>query len=121
MALERIGATVRERRLTEQEVNQRVSTKEQLRALQITKLLDDPAHKEIYLSLCKRFQEGLIEEALRFVVDSQAKSKAKLFMWKVKSLRQEWLAAGKQPQREVIMNKRKKKKVVPADLFGEVA
>lgn len=99
------------------EVNKRVSTKEQLRALQIARELGDEKHKEIYLSLCKRYQEGLIEEALRFVVDSQANSKAKLFMWKVKELRREWEAAGKKATREVVMKPRKRKKIMPTNLF----
>lgn len=116
MALEKISS-VDMTRFAAAEVNKRVSTKEQLRALQIARELSDEKSKEIYLSLCKRFQEGVIEEALRFVIDSQAQSKAKLFMWKVKQLRQEWQAVGKNPLKEVVARPRRRKKIKPAALF----
>lgn len=116
MALEKISS-VDMTRFAAAEVNKRVSTKEQLRALQIARELGDEKSKEIYLSLCKRFQEGVIEEALRFVIDSQAQSKAKLFMWKVKQLRQEWQVVGKNPLKEVVTRPRRRKKIKPAALF----
>ncbi len=122
MALERLGASALageiSARFAQVEVNKRVSTKEQLRALQIARELGDEKNKTIYLSLCKRFNEGLIEEALRFVIDSKAQSRAKLFMWKVKQLRQEWLEAGKKPMREVVTKKpRRRKAKTPVSLF----
>jgi hypothetical protein len=51
--------------------------------------LNDPAHKSLYIKLAKTVNRGLLEQALAFVADAyQAKSKAKLFMWKLKELRQ---------------------------------
>lgn len=51
--------------------------------------LNDLKHKGIYMRLAKREKRGLLEQARRFVSDSNAKSKAKLFMWKLKQLKQE--------------------------------
>jgi len=50
--------------------------------------LGDLAHKSLYIRLAKEEDRILLEKALGFVKDSKAKSKAKLFMWAVKQLRQ---------------------------------
>ena len=49
--------------------------------------LDDLEHKSLYIRLAKNTERGLLEQARSFVSDSQAKSKAKLFMWKLKELK----------------------------------
>jgi hypothetical protein len=49
--------------------------------------LNDLKHKSLYMRMSKSIDRSILEQALRFVSDSQAKSKAKLFMWKVKQLR----------------------------------
>lgn len=50
--------------------------------------LDDEKHKSLYIKMAKTLPRHLLEEAHRFVSDAQsAKSKAKLFMWKLKQLR----------------------------------
>ena len=36
--------------------------------------------------MAKDIDRGILDQALSFVADSQAKSKARLFMWKVKQL-----------------------------------
>lgn len=51
--------------------------------------LDDLKHKSLYMKLAKEETRALLDKALSFVADSQADSKAKLFMWKVKQLRAE--------------------------------
>ena len=48
--------------------------------------LDDLAHKSLYIKMAKDIDRGILDQALSFVADSQAKSKARLFMWKVKQL-----------------------------------
>jgi hypothetical protein len=58
--------------------------------------LDDLPHKSLYIKLAKTETRGLLEQALAFVSDAQAKSKAKLFMWKLKQLRQP-IAPDKKP------------------------
>lgn len=49
--------------------------------------LDDLKHKSLYMRLAKREPRALLEQALRFVSDAGARSKAKLFMWKLKQLK----------------------------------
>jgi hypothetical protein len=52
--------------------------------------LDDLPHKSLYMRLSKTVDRLILERALSFVSDAQnAKSKAKLFMWKLKELRKE--------------------------------
>lgn len=49
--------------------------------------LDDLAHKSLYIKLAKTVERGVLETARSFVSDATARSKAKLFMWKLKELR----------------------------------
>lgn len=51
--------------------------------------LDDPKHKSLYIKMAKDIDRGILNRALTFVSDSHALSKAKLFMWKVKQLKEE--------------------------------
>lgn len=57
--------------------------------------LNDMAHKSLYIRMAKNYSRGLLENALSFVADSNAKSKARLFMWKVKQLKKELKPATK--------------------------
>lgn len=50
--------------------------------------LSDLKHKSLYIKLAKEVDRSLLEQARRFVIDAHnAKSKARLFMWKLKQLR----------------------------------
>lgn len=49
--------------------------------------LEDTAHTSLYIKLSKDVDRNLLEKALAFVKDSHARSKGKLFMWKLKELR----------------------------------
>lgn len=50
--------------------------------------LNDLKHKSLYMRLAKKEKRAMLEQALAFVSDaSTAKSKARLFMWKLKQLR----------------------------------
>jgi hypothetical protein len=51
--------------------------------------LNDPSHKSLYIKMAKTTDRSILERALSFVSDSQANSKARLFMWKVKMLKTE--------------------------------
>ena len=51
--------------------------------------LDDLAHKSLYIKMAKNKKRAILEQALSFVKDANAKSKAKLFMWKLKQLEHE--------------------------------
>ena len=49
--------------------------------------LEDMSHKVIYIKFAKTIPRDILDQALSFVLDANAKSKAKLFMWKVAQLR----------------------------------
>lgn len=49
--------------------------------------LNDYKHKSLYIKLAKTEHRALLEKALQFCVDSNAKSKGALFMWKLKQLK----------------------------------
>jgi hypothetical protein len=48
--------------------------------------LDDLAHKSLYIKLAKTLPRAILEQARSFVKDANARSKGKLFMWKVGQL-----------------------------------
>jgi len=48
--------------------------------------LEDNKHKSLYIRLAKNIPRPILEEALRYVVDSTATRKGALFMWKLKQL-----------------------------------
>ncbi len=49
--------------------------------------LGDYKHKALYIRLAKTVPRVILEKALSFVKDSHAKSRARLFMWKMKKLK----------------------------------
>lgn len=52
--------------------------------------LDDLSHKSLYMRLAKKENRLLLERALSFVSDAtSAKSKARLFMWKLQQLKKQ--------------------------------
>jgi hypothetical protein len=51
-------------------------------------VLGDQTHTSLYIKLAKTYPRALLEQALAFVSDAQnARSKAKLFMWKLDQLK----------------------------------
>lgn len=53
--------------------------------------LNDLKHKSLYIKMAKEIKRSILEQALSFVKDAQARSKAKLFMWKIKQLKNQML------------------------------
>lgn len=49
--------------------------------------LDDYKHRSLYIKLAKTVHRSILEKALTFVSDSNAKNKGALFMWKLKELK----------------------------------
>ncbi len=49
--------------------------------------LNDMKHKSLYIKLAKTMHRSLLEKALSFVIDSNAKNKGALFMWKLQQLK----------------------------------
>ena len=52
----------------------------------LSEKLQDEKRKSLYIKFAKTLYRPLLEKALRFVVDSNARNKAALFMWKLKEL-----------------------------------
>ena len=63
-----------------------VSREFQTFAIHLSKKLQDERRKSLYMKLAKTIPRPVLEEALRYVVDSNARNKAALFMWKLKTL-----------------------------------
>jgi len=51
--------------------------------------LGDLEHKALYIKLAKETPRPFLEEARNFVKDAKAKSKPRLFMWKLKMIKSE--------------------------------
>ncbi|MCA9392390.1 hypothetical protein KC614_04305 [candidate division WWE3 bacterium] len=67
-----------------------VSREFQIYGYELAEKLDDLAHKSLYIRLAKVTPRGILEKALSFVLDyPNAQSKAKLFMYKYKQLKNE--------------------------------
>ncbi len=66
----------------------RISREWQDYAYRLALELDDKAHTSLYMRLCKNTPRAILEEARTFVKGAMnAKSKGRLFMWKVKELK----------------------------------
>ena len=67
----------------------RISREFQDYAYRLALDLSDTAHVPIYMRIVKNNPREIVERARAFVIDSNARSKAKLFMWKLKQLKTE--------------------------------
>ena len=56
--------------------------------IHLSEELDDYKHRGLYIRLAKTVHRAILERALSFVSDSNAKNKGALFMWKLKQLRE---------------------------------
>ena len=73
-----------------EEKQKRISREWQDYAYRLAVELSDTAHTSLYMRLCKNAPRHILEEARVFVKGAvNAKSRGKLFMWKVKQLRDE--------------------------------
>lgn len=67
----------------------RISREFQDYAYRLAVELDDTAHTPIYMRIAKTTSREMIEQAKSYVLDANVRSKAKVFMWKLKQLRME--------------------------------
>jgi hypothetical protein len=65
-----------------------VSREFQTFGIHLSEELDDYKHKSLYIKLAKTTNRALLEKALSFACDSNAKNKGALFMWKLKELKE---------------------------------
>lgn len=81
-----IGKILDERKNPDRPKN--LSTEFQVYGVYLAESLDDTAHYSLYIRLAKQYSRGLLEEALNYTKSYyNAKSKAKVFMWKLYDLR----------------------------------
>lgn len=64
-----------------------VSREFQTFGLKLAEELDDYKHRSLYMKLAKTVHRSILEQALTFCIDSNAKNKGGLFMWKLAELR----------------------------------
>ncbi len=63
-----------------------ISREFQSYAIYLSEKMNDLAHKSLYMRLAKTLPRPVLEEALRYVVDSKIDNKGALFMWKLKEM-----------------------------------
>jgi len=66
-----------------------ISREFQKYGIYLSEALGDDAHKALYIRLAKTVPRAILEKALTYTRDANVKSKGKLFMWKMKLLRDE--------------------------------
>ena len=66
-----------------------ISREFQTFGIHLAEELNDYKHKSLYIKLAKTMHRSVLEKALTFAVDSTAKNKGALFMWKLKQLKGE--------------------------------
>lgn len=64
-----------------------ISREFQQYGIHLAEELDDYKHRSLYIKLAKTVHRSILEKALTFCVDSNARNKGALFMWKLKELR----------------------------------
>lgn len=66
-----------------------ISREFQTFGIHLAESLDDYKHKSLYIKLAKTVHRSILEKALAFCIDSNAKNKGALFMWKLKQLKEQ--------------------------------
>jgi hypothetical protein len=64
-----------------------ISREFQSYGIYLSEELGDYEHRALYIKLAKTVPRAILEKALSFVKDANAKSKPRLFMWKMKELK----------------------------------
>ena len=64
-----------------------ISREFQSYGIHLAEELDDYKHRGLYIKLAKTHDRAILEKAFSFTVDSNAKNKGALFMWKLKELK----------------------------------
>lgn len=63
-----------------------VSREFQSYGVYVAQKLQDERHTSMYIKFAKNIPRAILDEALRFVIDANARNRAALFMWKLKKL-----------------------------------
>lgn len=84
--MQKIGDTIKKYKLDDRD--KYISREFQKYAYDLAEELGDMPHKSLYMRLAKNTPRILLERARSFVKDAQnARSKGRLFMWKLKQLK----------------------------------
>jgi hypothetical protein len=67
----------------------RISREWQDYAYRLAVALNDTAHTAIYMRVVKSTPRDQVEKAKNFVMDAGARSKGKMFMWKLKQVKED--------------------------------
>lgn len=85
--MKRIGETLQKRADAKRPKN--ISQEFQMFGVYLAEELGDTKHYSLYIKLAKTYPRKILDEALSYVKDyPNPKSKGKLFMWKVKQLKE---------------------------------
>src|SRR3989339_845427 len=82
--MQKIGAILKNFKPAEDKY---ISREFQSFGIYLSEELDDYKHRGLYIKLAKTIHRAILEKALSFVSDSNAKNKGALFMWKLGKLR----------------------------------
>jgi hypothetical protein len=92
--MKKLGLIIGEQKNPQRPKN--LHTEFQLYGVYLAETLEDTSHYSLYIKLAKTYPRALLENALSFVKGSTtARSKGKLFMWKIKQLKDEALSTQK--------------------------
>lgn len=84
--MKKIGQIIDERKNPDRPKN--LSREFQVYGVYLAESLDDTKHYSLYIKLAKQYNRALLEEALTYAKGyTRAKSKARIFMWKLTELR----------------------------------
>ena len=64
-----------------------ISREFQAYGIYLAEELRDYKHRSLYIRLAKTIPRAILEKALTFIKDARPKSRARLFMWKLKKIR----------------------------------
>ena len=78
-------------------VDKHISREFQAYGMHLAEELDDYKHRGLYIKLAKTHDRSLLDKAFTFSVDSNAKNRGALFMWKLKELKTEFKKANPKP------------------------
>ncbi len=82
--MKKIGAILKN---YDPKVDKHISREFQSYGIHLAEELDDYKHRGLYIKLAKTHHRSILEKAYSFVIDSNAKNKGALFMWKLKELK----------------------------------
>lgn len=84
--MKRIGQIIDEKQHPDRPKN--LSTEFQVYGVHLAETLNDTKHYSLYIKLAKQHPRALLDEALTYTKGyTQAKSKARVFMWKLAQLK----------------------------------